>query len=82
MRVFIKLRWFIYNFHHDIFAIPMTIWEPPRNQTSMQSLSRHTTEMHVKNIEENYVKIWITSSIPRISKQITPLWKSISIKAL
>jgi hypothetical protein len=57
MRVSIKLRRFIYNSHHNIFAIPVTIREPPKNQTSMHSLSRHTTEMHVQNDEENSVKI-------------------------
>ena len=72
MRVSIKLRRFIYDFHHNIFAILVTIREPPKNQTSMHSLSMHTIEMHVQNIEENYVKIWITSSTPRISKQTTP----------
>jgi hypothetical protein len=60
----------------------VTIREPPKNQTSMHSLSRHTTEMHVQNDKENSVKIWITSSTPWISKQTTPLWKSISIKPL
>jgi hypothetical protein len=57
MRVSIKLRPFIYNSHHNIFAIPVTIREPPKNQTSMHSRSRHTTKMHVQNDEENSVKI-------------------------
>jgi hypothetical protein len=57
MRVFIKLRRFIYNSHHNIFAILVTIREPQKNQTSMHSLSRHTIEMHVQNDEENSVKI-------------------------
>jgi hypothetical protein len=35
----------------------VTIREPPENQTSMHSLIRHTTEMHVQNDEENSVKI-------------------------
>ena len=82
MRVSIKLRRFIYNSHHNIFAILVSIRESSRKQISMHSLSRHTTEMHVQNVEENYVKIWITSSTPRIFKQTTPVWKSIFIKAL
>jgi hypothetical protein len=57
MRVSIKLRRFIYNSHHNNFAVPVTIREPPTNETSMHSLSRHTIEMHVQNNEENYVKI-------------------------
>ena len=57
MRISIKLRRFIYNSHHNIFTILVTIREPPRNQTSMHSLSRHTTEMHVQNVEKNSVKI-------------------------
>jgi hypothetical protein len=42
---------------HNIFAILVTIREPPENQTLMHSLSRHTTKMHVQNDEENFVKI-------------------------
>jgi hypothetical protein len=47
LRVSIKFRLFIYNFHYNILACASTIQEPPTNQTSKHSLIRHTTEMHV-----------------------------------
>jgi hypothetical protein len=48
----------------------------------MHSLIRDITEMHVQNDLENIIKILITSSIPRNSKQSILLWKSIFMKPL